>query len=137
MIERKWVSREEAEKYLPEVKMTEWKYEEFEKKFPHLFTEGTYFECDTGWKDIIWNLCEQIEPLLKKMKEDGEENIPYVEQVKEKFGTLAFYMTATNSEIDELIDDARRLSCVTCEVCGCPGKIRRRHWIKTLCESCL
>jgi hypothetical protein len=146
MISRQWVSKEEAEKYLPDIKMNRWNYEEFEQKFPHLFTEGTYFECDTGWKDIIWNLCEELEPLCKKIKEellsnpDHEffyEGFPHVEQIKEKYGLLRVSMSYDTPEIKELIEDAERLSSITCEVCGCPGKIRKRHWVKTLCETCL
>lgn len=68
-----------------------------------------------------------------------------VAQIKEKFGTLRFYVDFTNQEqlTDDLynkfmgrIDRAEELSGKTCERCGDPGKMRSGGWIKTLCDGC-
>jgi len=65
---------------------------------------------------------------------------PFVEatQVKEKFGTLRFYLdTPLGDEIDALVDKAEAASGVTCEACGCPGSLRcRKGWYSTLCDDC-
>lgn len=61
---------------------------------------------------------------------------PRALQVKEKFGSLRFYMTSNTDEIDDLIDKAEEKSYKTCEECGCPGKLRNGGWMTTLCDSC-
>ena len=105
------------------------------KKFPTLYrgyTEpltqslmGFYFECDDGWFQLIYNLSEKLEGHVKAV------------QVKEKFGGLRFYVDGYSEEIGNLIADAERLSCKTCEVCGQPGSSKGGGWIKTLCQPCL
>jgi len=61
---------------------------------------------------------------------------PKAAQVKEKFGSLRFYMTIGTDEIYELIDKAEALSCKTCEECGESGEARSGGWIRTLCDTC-
>ena len=58
-----------------------------------------------------------------------------VQQVKEKFGTLRFYCHDTDA-IAKYIRLAERLSSVTCEDCGKPGKANQSGWIRTLCDEC-
>ncbi|RLD64344.1 MAG: hypothetical protein DRJ01_01115 [Bacteroidetes bacterium] len=86
------------------------------------------FECGDGWFDIIWDLCEKIEPLV-----DEEFN---VFQVKEKFGGLRFYVDGSSDIVYDLITEAEDKAEVTCEVCGKPGKSRGGGWIRTLCDEC-
>jgi len=61
---------------------------------------------------------------------------PRASQVKEKFGTLRFYMTHTTDKMDKLIGEAEKLSEVTCENCGEPGTLRQDGWWRTLCDKC-
>jgi hypothetical protein len=58
-----------------------------------------------------------------------------VVQVKEKFGTLRFYCPNTDA-IQKYIQLAERLSSVTCEDCGKPGRPNNAGWIRTQCEQC-
>ena len=58
-----------------------------------------------------------------------------VVQVKEKFGTLRFYCSGTDA-IYKYIQLAERLSSVTCEDCGKPGKANDSGWIRTQCDAC-
>jgi len=58
-----------------------------------------------------------------------------VVQVKEKFGTLRFYCPNTDA-IQKYIQLAERLSAVTCEDCGKPGRANNARWIRTQCEQC-
>ena len=94
------------------------------------------FECGDGWFDLLWRLCEDLEKLeneiIKKMKiEDranalllDEEGVIKVAQVKEKFGTLRFYLDASNDEMEKRIGQAENETEKTCEECGKPGKMR-------------
>ena len=62
---------------------------------------------------------------------------PKASQVKEKYGTLRFYMTTSTDEMDKLIDEAEAASATICEDCGAPGETRGGGWIRTLCDVCL
>lgn len=55
--------------------------------------------------------CEQYNPL-----------IPRASQVKEKYGSLRFYMTCATNEMSDLIYQAEEESENTCETCGALGK---------------
>lgn len=57
-------------------------------------------------------------------------------QVKEKFGTLRFYMTGQTKEMDAIIEEATRKSAVTCEDCGKKGKLYAKGWCVVRCVSC-
>lgn len=60
---------------------------------------------------------------------------PRAAQVKEKYGTLRFYMTSSNEEINNYIQEAEKLSLITCEICGKEGK-SQGGWRDTLCKEC-
>jgi len=61
---------------------------------------------------------------------------PRAAQVKEKFGSLRFYMTIGTDEVYAMISEAEELSSKTCEECGGPGEQRSGGWIHTLCSNC-
>lgn len=94
----------------------------------HLFG----FECGDGWFDLLAECIENI----KKVCEKNNLHIQ-AHQVKEKYGSLRFYLSQVTDELDKIIDFAEKKSCVTCEVCGKLGKIRKLSWIQVLCEECL
>lgn len=88
-------------------------------------------ECGDGWFDLLWELCEKLEPIVQDL--DFQ-----VQQVKEKFSGLRFYCTHSGlSEIEQLIAEAEDKSYKTCENCGKEGKPQRGGWIKVLCEECV
>jgi hypothetical protein len=118
--------------------------EELEKKltmaFPKIFldkwvppTESLLcfgFECEDGWYDLIYDLCQKIEKL-------DPEGFTRAVQVKEKFGGLRFYTTSATDEILDVIETAEDKSEKTCERCGKNGKNRTYGtWLKTLCTKC-
>lgn len=98
-------------------------------KHPKTFKNGGSLEVGFGWMGIIDNLCSEIE------KSECVDNI-CIEQVKEKFGTLRFYVSNANDEVYKLINKAENLSAKTCEDCGEPGEIKIGSWIRTLCDTC-
>ena len=61
---------------------------------------------------------------------------PRASQVKEKYGTLRFYMSSGNEEIWNLIEEAEKKSAETCEGCGVPGELRQGSWSGTSCDNC-
>jgi hypothetical protein len=89
------------------------------------------FECGDGWFKIIENLSKVLIELDDKYCTTSEAL-----QVKEKFGTLRFYCQSGTEFHERAIDEAERLSSVTCEDCGSPGVLRRGSWLRTLCDQC-
>jgi hypothetical protein len=97
------------------------------------------FECDDGWYDLIYNLCKDIRNYYIR----NYKNVPdyfYVMQIKEKFGSLRFYITSAPERIHDMISITENKSYYICEKCGKEGKYFYRDklpWIQTLCDSCL
>lgn len=92
-----------------------------------------FIECGDGWNDIIYHLCEKIEAIA--IREEPSEF--QASQIKEKYGSLRFYMSSETNAMSALIDDAQRLSRETCEVCGKAGStiIDAVGWLTTACED--
>ena len=115
------------------------------KDFPHLYRRHNKpisetsmclgFDCGDGWFDIIYDLSRDIETQLKKEPCDIAQKFA-VEHVKEKFGTLTYYIHMESEAISRFIRQARAKSAVTCESCGQPGKLRRGLRQQTLCDGC-
>ena len=85
-----------------------------------------------GWYDIVRELDKQIAELYPDY---------VVDQVKEKFGGLRYYIGAVpadiNQQIYDLIQEAEDKAATTCDVCGEPGKLGKiNEWvIATRCEK--
>lgn len=101
---------------------------------------------DDGWAKIIYELSEELEFLGWQFDIDI-----IADQVKEKFGTLRFYIHLERTEnVDknvvhmvsriahDLISNKEFASAHTCEKCGdrFTAKQRKGGWIKTLCDKC-
>jgi hypothetical protein len=93
------------------------------------------FTHDDGWFDILWRLCEDLEPLVAELEQASGSQFEVL-QVKEKFGGLRFYVNCRRNEaIRQRIRIAADESFHTCEVCGQPGTLREDGRIKTLCDE--
>lgn len=90
------------------------------------------FECGDGWYDILWRLSAKLEKMILEMPEDEREGFSAI-QVKEKYGTLRFYMTCSTDKMEEAIREAERESARTCETCGDPGHLFYLGWCSTRC----
>ena len=64
-----------------------------------------------------------------------QASLPKIQQVKEKFGTLRFYVNSADDVTRALIDMAESLSTITCEVCGNRGTMRKGGWLRVLCNQ--
>ena len=136
-------------------------FEELAKLYPELLEIsqiGCSFGVGAGWNNIIDVLCCTISSNLNSAKnrlrgateyprdDNGEwlekcqadydkeiDELPVISQVKEKYGTLRFYVHNSTDRVASLIDFAELMSGCTCEVCGKPGKTGGNGWIRTLC----
>lgn len=92
-------------------------------------------ECDKGWGELIQPLFDWIE----KYNKEHEDDPIVIQQVKEKFGGLRFYVSYEPDELSRMIHKAEGDSYGICEVCG--SKIDVGHtssgWIKTICRKCI
>jgi len=107
------------------------------KKYPELFRDCYDFSIGDGWMKIVSVLCRDIEKIrLTLPKKDAKEI--YVKQVKEKFGSLRFYIGGGNDVMHNLIWNAENECARTCEDCGKPGEINRNKdgWLRCLCPVC-
>lgn len=88
------------------------------------------FECNNGWFELIKKLVTDIKNL------DTKQQVK-VTQVKEKFGTLSFYIDWGTDEIYNLIHKADKDSATICETCGNQSELRSvGYWIYNFCDSC-
>ena len=99
-------------------------------KYPKLFSNGQFwgFECGDGWYDILDNLCGAIAEYTYNSDD------LYVDQVKEKFGRLRFYLSREDDVIHGMVTLAEYMSGHTCEMCGERGTMSTKGWMVTLCD---
>lgn len=62
-------------------------------------------------------------------------NVPYVAEVKEKFGRLRIYVEDSNDFIDGIVVALEKCSAFICEDCGKPATIQGGPWIRATCEE--
>lgn len=122
------------------------------------------FECGDGWAQLIDTTCfliqQQHDNNLRSIRwaeawnqdildPDSDyygreprvvpEEIPQTvaTQIKEKFGTLRFYVNGGDDYIQGVIDMAEYMSAYICEVCGNKTKVADQGggWYATRCEE--
>ena len=86
--------------------------------------ESALLSVGPGWGDILRRLYAKL------------PKSTYVTQVKEKYGSLRFYIGSGSNRTFDLIDAAERESETTCEACGSPGTIIEEGWYKCRCPEC-
>ncbi len=95
------------------------------------------FDCGNGWYKLIKEAADALEPLIKaaieKDPEAGSLGFFRASQIKEKYGTLRFYLSGGTNEMYAITDKAQSQSSKTCETCGHPGKLRGQGWFYTAC----
>jgi len=101
------------------------------EKYPKLFSSKQFFgfECGDGWFDLLDYLCGAI----KEYTYDSDELT--VDQVKEKFGRLRFYLSREDDVLHGMVSMAEYMSGRICETCGHRGKTRGGSWMVTLCDK--
>jgi len=97
-------------------------------------------ECGDGWFALIDRVCRACENEIEMLASHGvaKERWPRVAQIKEKFGSLRFYIKGQVSE--ELREEKFRVeeyeSRRTCQQCGVPKRPWQIGSWHTLCDNC-
>lgn len=116
--------------------------------FPSVYADNFYFECGDGWMELLLD----IGSFIAKRSSDCK-----AEQVKEKFGSLRFYVSFEYNEIGvsdtplEVINEiydyislVEEKSKNLCEDCGITLDKSNRQvqnnkkyvWIRNICQTC-
>lgn len=120
--------------------------EELEKKlvekYPKIFSQKGLppnqslmcfgFECGDGWFGLLDALCECIQHYV----DEGNYHQVEATQVKEKYGTLRFYINGGDDYIWDVVEKAEIASGMVCEQCGRAGVLRGKGWLFTMCDLC-
>lgn len=91
-------------------------------------------EVGPGWGPLV-NTCYAVVAAYEKIYETTLD----VNQVKEKFGGLRFYVSPYFGDLEELLGILCEASFAVCEYCGAHGHratLPGGTWIKTLCDKC-
>lgn len=104
---------------------------------PNLYAKPIYFECYDGWLDLIERMSNELELTIIEYKKEFPtiDIYPMCDQVKEKYGTLRFYMNVFIPIIEVIINEYCRESASICEICGQKGDICKGYWYKVRCEE--
>ena len=105
------------------------------KKYPKIFKDyggditktcmGWGLTCGRGWFLLLDELCSKI-----------KDKNAVARQVKEKFGTLRFYVDGDES-VHDIVSEYEHKSGETCEDCGEPAKVQSEGgWLKCVCNDC-
>lgn len=86
-----------------------------------------------GWNDLPEGWFALVDRLITDLKAEGF-NVSQIDQIKEKFGGLRFYVGATSERCHELIRVAEDASFSVCQECGAHGRPRGKNWIRTVCD---
>lgn len=102
--------------------------------FPLLYAEwhqpiersamGWGFTCGDGWFALLWELSDAVNTLIQREPEPERADYRAI-QVKEKLGTLQFYMRRSTEALDRVIADSEPASAHVCDACGAPGVLRK------------
>ena len=120
--------------------------DELYAKYPEIFAQKDLpmtqtcmcwgIDTGDGWYQLLDDLCTKIKAHVDETKLTYPKYTIEAVQVKEKFGTLSFYLDYSHPAIDNFISEARALSAKTCEVCGEPGHCGSYGgWWVTLCKT--
>lgn len=107
--------------------------EDLLQKYPELLQNAFDISHPPGWNPIVESLCSCISSLILF---ETEPELFYVQQIKQKFGGLRFYMSQETPQMTEAIQMAEGACVNVCEMCGEPGKHHTvRGWLATMCDK--
>lgn len=91
-----------------------------------------------GWFDLIYQLAAKLEEMILKLPANQRQHVKAA-QVKEKFGSLCFYMSVYPDGFRSVIAEAENKSLTICEKCGQPGQLcgewQKNEWLYTSCKE--
>lgn len=87
------------------------------------------FSINKGWRDLVFNCTREL------VNAGWNKNLL---QIKEKFGSLRYYIGSATEEQHKIISKYERLSYKTCQRCGSTDSVSQTEgWICTLCKNCM
>lgn len=108
---------------------------QLKRRFPALYPPHFTFYVEDGWFDLLWALSDDLERIGLELPDRPKLN---VQQVKEKFGALRFYVTHAPDEMRQRIQNAQSDSERICELCGQPGQIMVKSFFwAARCPDCI
>lgn len=117
-------------------------HNELAMSFPILLRTKPYLSVGLGWHGLLEELFFNMEKTILKSKNlSDSENVPYVFDVKEKYGGLRITVYGfleednLNLQLEQLVDEYEERSLRVCEVCSKEGRPTASGWIKTLCKE--
>lgn len=81
------------------------KYDILNERYPLVYGSGVYFGVPDEWYDVLESLSRAISSHLSLHPRPGFR----VDQVKEKYGGLRYYVSDSDEVIDSLIEEAENL----------------------------
>jgi hypothetical protein len=92
-------------------------------------------ECGYGWYGLVLPLYFAIQ---KYNKDKFESEQIHIDQIKEKFGELRFYISNAPEEFQDWASRIEDESYKVCEFCGSTTDVTTegRGWITTQCKQC-
>ena len=101
------------------------------EKYTKIFPADFSFECLGGWSGIIDVLCQRLQDRTDLYEDPQVQAM----QIKEKFGTLRFYVDQASEIQFTLIDETEEHSAQVCDVCGARAHLRNDGWMMTRCDQ--
>lgn len=115
-------------------------HNELRYSFPIVLRTKPYISVGLGWHGLLEELFFKMEKIILRSSHLQDwDNIPYIFDVKEKYGGLRITVYGfleedpLNEEIEKLVDEYEERSLRVCEVCSKEGRPTTSGWIKTLC----
>jgi len=111
------------------------------ESYPEILPEKFHFECGDGWFLILNGAFREMMS-IKSMTRFKDALYPEVMQIKEKFGTMRFYIAPLDGgqeyydRIYTIVTMAETLSHRTCESCGRAAFPQDQRWMKVHCKWC-
>lgn len=126
-----------------EILKKEWERscEDLFHSYPRVFKYKPFISVGIGWHSILHETAEKAEKIIDKLysSDPKRTDIPYLWDIKEKYGTLRISFNGVpieySDEIFKLEDEAEERSASMCETCGKPATLTSGGWIKTLCPK--
>ncbi len=103
--------------------------------YPNLYLNLVSIDCRDGWYPLIERLSAKLEAELIALPKVFRDY--HAAQVKQKFGTLRFYMYRYPSdEFKQHIVDAEEESATICEFCGASAVLHSSGRWEVICDLC-
>jgi hypothetical protein len=110
--------------------------------FPKLYRKdfNNFWITYDGWFDLIYDLSKEINSIIINLESFGEDiDNYYLVQIKEKFGSLRYYLQQSTKEMDDIIAIFENKSYDICALCGKdkgPRSAKESAWGLNFCETC-